>query len=269
MTLMQAMLQGLVQGLTEYLPVSSSGHLAILNLLFPSGGGSVDFSFFLHVATLISSTIFFRVEIYEIFVCWLPKNSAMKAQRKLFLLLIMACLVTGPVGLIFDPMLESWSSSTLILGFAFLVTASLLAITQYASTMRPGRKIGELTYAKSALIGLFQGFAVIPAISRSGSTIAGGVFAGLDKKSATKFSFLVGMPIILAGALKDGVNILQGEILLPSLLACIIGFVVAAISGYLAIRWMISCVSNIKLYWFSLYTAALGIGLLIYTVYGG
>lgn len=270
MGIVQALIMGIVQGLTEFLPVSSSGHLSILNLFYGTSGDSgLDFSFFLHLATLIAAMVYFRRDIVGLITCWLPKNRHMVEYRKMFKFLIVACLVTGPIGLALDDRLGALASSTLALGLSYLFTTVMLSLTEYLTTKSAHNEIDSLSTPKSAFIGLAQGIAVIPGISRAGATIAGGMVAGLSKQEATRFSFLVGLPIILLGALKDGVGLMQGTIVLPSVTICAVGFAASAVTGYLAIAWMIRYVEHIKLYWFAAYTAVLGIALISFSLMGG
>lgn len=264
MTWFQSAIMGVIQGLTEFLPVSSSGHLAIINLFFgTSGDAGFDFSFFLHVATLLAAIVYFWRDIIDLTRSLLPSNKHMVTERKTVWYLVLACLVTGPMGLLLDDSLGELSSSTLALGIAYIGTTILLSATEYYASHHDRKALDQLRPTNALFIGLAQGIAVIPGISRAGSTIAGGMLVGLSKKAATRFSFLVGMPIILAGALKDGLDIMAGQIILPPFEISLVGFIAAAISGYLAIAWMIAYVSRIKLYWFAAYTGVLAVVLLI------
>ncbi|MCL2819078.1 MAG: undecaprenyl-diphosphate phosphatase [Actinomycetia bacterium] len=255
---------GLVQGLTEFLPVSSSGHLAILNLIFGKDvAGGVSFTFFLHIATLIAALIYFWDDIRDLLVCWLPGNKDMTEARRLFIMLIVACLVTGPLGLLLESRLEAMSDSLVWIACGFLMTTVVLCAAEWISRAHQKGKLDSLGIPQAGLIGLFQGIAVVPGLSRSGATISGGLLAGLSKSAATRFAFLVGLPIIALGALKDGIELLRGDLILPAWPISLLGFVVAGISGYLAISWMISSLKKTKLYWFAAYTALLGVILLV------
>ncbi|MCL2491408.1 MAG: undecaprenyl-diphosphate phosphatase [Coriobacteriia bacterium] len=259
-----ASILGLVQGLTEFLPISSSGHLAIVNLIFGHElAGGISFMFFLHIATLIAAIIYFWDDIRGLLVCWLPKNKEMKKERKLFIMLIIVCLVTGPIGLALEGRLEDMSNSLIWLACGFFCTTLVLFAAEWISRSHQESDLSDMTMPQAALVGLFQGLAVVPGLSRSGATISGGLMAGLSRVEATRFAFLVGLPIIAVGALKDGVDMLQGELILPPWSVSLLGFVIAGVSGYLAISWMIATLKRIKLYWFGAYTALLGIVLLV------
>jgi undecaprenyl-diphosphatase len=258
-----AAIVGLVQGLTEFLPISSSGHLAILNLIFGKDvAGGVSYTFFLHIATLIAAVIYFAGDLRDLLVCWLPKNKDMVKARKLFVMLVVACLVTAPIGLALDGYLEDLSDSLVWLAVGFFATTAVLCAAEFFSRRLQSEKLSALKLPQAALIGLFQGIAVVPGLSRSGATISGGLMAGLKKAEATRFAFLVGLPIIALGALKDGVELLRGQLVLPPWPVTMLGFLVAALSGYLAISWMIARLKKIDLYWFGAYTALLGVVLL-------
>lgn len=263
MSVFQALVMGIVQGLTEFLPVSSSGHLAILNLLFKSSDGSIDFTLLLHLGTLVATLIFFWKDIVALLSSLLPKNKNMVGERRMLLALLIATAVTGPIGLLLEPKLNALSSSLLALGIAYLGTSLILCGAEYFTKNKEKVTPENMGIARAALVGLFQGVAVVPGISRSGSTIAGGMMAGLNREKATRFSFLLAIPIIAVGGLKDALDAFQGQIVLPNAFICIIGFVASLIAGYLAIRFMVDLVKRIKLYWFAGYTAILGVVLLV------
>lgn len=262
MGLLQGLIMGIVQGLTEFLPVSSSGHLALLNLVFTQSGG-IDFTFLLHLGTLLATIIYFRQDIGSMLQSLLPKNKHMVEERKLFFYLMVATAVTGPLGLLLEPKLDAFSESLLVLGFAYLGTTVVLSAAEYFTGKRDSIEISKMGWFRAALVGLAQGIAVIPGLSRSGATIAGGMGVGLSREKATRFSFLLAIPIIVAGALKDGVDLAQGQLALPGLWVCVIGFIASAVFGYIAIAVMIDLVKRIKLYWFAAYTAVLGTVLLV------
>ena len=262
MSIIESLVLGIVQGLTEFLPVSSSGHLALLNLLFGSTKGSIDFTLLLHIGTLLATFIFFWRDIVDLLKSLLPRNKHMVGERKMVLALLVASAVTGPIGLILEPKLDALSTSLLALGIAYLCTTVILCAAEYFTGNKGARTPENMGVVRAAVVGLIQGIAVVPGISRSGSTIAGGMAIGLNREKATRFSFLLAIPIIAAGGLKDGIDALQGQVILPSTLVCVVGFLASAIAGYFAIRFMVNLVKKIKLYWFAGYTAILGVVLL-------
>lgn len=263
MSVIESLILGIVQGLTEFLPVSSSGHLAILNLIFGSTEGGLDFTLLLHVGTLLATFAFFWRDILDLLKSLLPKNKHMVAERRMVLAILVATAVTGPIGLLLEPKLDALSTSLLALGIGYFVTTIMLCAAEYFTGNKGTRTPENMGVVRAAIVGLIQGIAVVPGISRSGSTIAGGMAVGLSREKATRYSFLLAIPVILAGALKDGINVIQGEIVLPSALICIVGFVASTIAGYFAILFMVDLVKKIKLYWFAGYTAILGTVLVV------
>lgn len=254
---------GLIQGLTEFLPVSSSGHLAIFNYFFPEAGGSLDYTFLLHIATLLAIIVYFRADLKAMILSLLPQNKEMKKERMMFLYLVIATAITGPIALYLEPKLDAFSSNLLILGIAYIATTILLVAAEYFTGEKASREAEEIGGWQAAFVGLAQGAAVVPGLSRSGTTIAAGMAMGLSRAQAARFSFLLIIPIVLAGAIKDGANLLQGELVIPGFFASLVGFVVAAVSGYFAIVFMIDVVKKITLYWFAFYTALLAILLIV------
>lgn len=262
MSLFESLVMGIIQGLTEFLPVSSSGHLALLGMIF-SGSSSIDFTFLLHIGTFLATIVFFRHELVAMIKSLAPKNKHMKGERHMVLALIIATAVTGPIGLILEPKLDKFSNSLVMLGCSFLLTTVVLSAAEFFSGNRGKRDPFTMSYWRAAFIGLAQGIAVLPGLSRSGATIAGGMGIGLSREKATRFSFFLALPIIFVGALKDGVALAAGELVLPGFWICLVGFVASFVAGYLAIRFMIDLVRRVKLYWFAGYTAVLGIVLLV------
>ncbi|MCL2680343.1 MAG: undecaprenyl-diphosphate phosphatase [Coriobacteriia bacterium] len=261
-----ALTLSVVQGITEFIPVSSSGHLSLLTLLFgrdPHAG--IDFTFFLHIATLIAAVLYFRDDIKDMLRSWLPQHAHdMKAQRRISVFLLVSCLITGPMGLLFADSLGYLAANLLVLGAMFILTAISLLATEYvlahASYLR---KMENLSVPRAIFIGFVQGLAVIPGLSRSGATIAAGVWMGLSRPQSARYSFLLSIPIILAGTLRDCLRLYQGTIALPPFWISLVSFIVAGVVGYLAIAWMIRLVSRSTLNYFALYTALMGIVLVV------
>lgn len=254
----EAIILGLIQGLTEFLPVSSSGHLEITNALFgvkPSE--SYIFTIAVHGATVLSTLFVFWQEILKLIKGTLKFkiNEELKYTGKIFVSMI----PVGLVGLFFQDFVEGMFKGNLVAtGIEFLITALLLALAHF---IKPRER--DISYFDSFIIGIAQAIAVVPAISRSGATIATGLLLGNRKEEVTKFSFLmVLIPII-------GVNLLEitkvnsaNEGL--NILSLVAGFLVAFISGYFACRWMIDLVKRSRLIWFSVYCAILGLFAIIF-----
>ena len=253
----QALILGLIQGLTEYLPVSSSGHLAIGSYLFGiEGEENLAFTVVVHVATVLSTFVILWSEIDWIFR-GLSKFK-LNDETKYFLNIVVSMIPIGIVGVFFkDYVEEVFGSGLLIVGCMLLLTAALLAFSYYAKP-----RIKETISWKDALvIGLAQAAAVMPGLSRSGSTIATGLLLGNKKEMMAQFSFLMVIPPILGEALLDTMKALKGANPFGdiSTLALAVGFVAAFVSGCLACKWMINIVKKGKLIYFGIYCAIVGV----------
>lgn len=254
---LQALILGLVQGLTEYLPVSSSGHLAIGQALFgmENGDDNLMFTVAVHVATILSTIVILWSEID-----WILKGLfkfEMNAETKYVLNIIVSMIPVGIVGLFFKDYVEDiFGSGLLIVGCCLLVTAALLTFSYYA---RPRQK-SHISMRDAFIIGLAQAVAVLPGLSRSGSTIATGLLLGNKKESLAQFSFLMVIPPILGEALLDVLKAVKGEAVMGGieLLPLTVGFLAAFVSGCLACKWMISIVKKGKLIYFGIYCAIVG-----------
>lgn len=264
MTVFQAVVLGIVQGLTEFLPISSDGHLAITYRLLGQSP-NLSFEVFLHAATLIAMFWYFRHDIVDLLSSLLPKNAERKAERKLVVFLVLATAVSAVIALALGPYLEGFSKNMVIVAAGFYVTTILLIV---AEAMTHGEAKIEspdrLKPLSVAVIAVFQGIAALPGVSRSGSTIAGSMLFGLKRDEAARFSFLLGIPIITLAALKDGVDVIQGASRLPgSLPVLVLGFLASGLCGYFAIWGLLRFVKNHRLYWFAAYTGVLGTVILI------
>ncbi len=276
---LQALLLGLIQGLTEYLPVSSSGHLTIASHFFGlEGEENLAYTVAVHVATVLSTIVILWKEI-----AWLIKgllkyddrnrgsvqgNSAvsrLNPEHKYALNILVSMIPVGIVGLFFkDYVEEIFGSGLAIVGSMLLVTAFLLTFSFLA---KPRQK-EDISLKDAFIIGIAQAIAVMPGLSRSGSTIATGLILGNNKEKLAQFSFLMVIPPILGEALLDikdmlseGVASVFGSI---SVSALVIGFVSAFISGCIACKWMINIVKKGKLIYFAAYCALVGVVLLIF-----
>lgn len=259
----QALLLGLVQGLTEYLPVSSSGHLAIGSALFGiEGEENLAFTVIVHVATVFSTLVILWKEI-----SWIFKGLAQCRidETRYFINIVISMIPVGIVGVFFkDYVEEIFGSGLAIVGSMLLVTALLLTFSYFA---KPRQK-ANISKRDAFIIGLAQAAAVLPGLSRSGSTIATGLLLGNSKEELAQFSFIMVIPPILGEALLDVVKMLHGsaDSMLQSVapLSLIVGFLAAFISGCVACKWMISIVKRGKLIYFAIYCALTGAATLIF-----
>lgn len=263
MNALEAALLGLLQGLGEFLPISSSGHLLLGRMLL---GLTIDESpaykmldILLHVGTLIPVLIVFWKDWWEIL-----KNPF---KSKTLLLLFIASMPTLVVKFIFDDFIDSCDSGW-FLGVSFLMTAVFLLISEYVSKKHE-QKTDKPGFLHAIVMGCMQGVALLPGVSRSGSTLAGGLLSGLDRKSAAKFSFMMSAPAIAGALLLEGKDAIEnGWIKDLEVLPTIIGVIVACIVGYLAIRFMLKLITKVSLNWFALYVAILGVLILALQLFG-
>lgn len=255
--ILQAFILGLVQGLTEFLPVSSSGHLILFKKLFglDTEKFGLNFDIAVHVATLLAVFVVFRKTIWELI---------RHPFQKTVLWLILATIPAAVVGVFFDDQIEAISQSGGFLGICFIVTAGVLLFSEWISKRRVHNNLEmeDLSWWKAGAIGLAQGVAVMPGISRSGSTLSAGLMTGLNKSSAIQFSFLMSIPVI-GGSLLLGIkDTLESP---ESFNAGVIlaGMVAAAVSGYVAVRFMLNFFRKKGMKVFAIYLIILGILVLV------
>ncbi len=254
MDTLQAIILGVVQGLTEFLPVSSSGHLQLANEILGTDlnpESNLTFSLTLHAATVLSTVVILWAEIWKLLKGIFSRTFT--AEQAYVLKIVISMIPVGIVGLFFKDYIEAAFSSIAVVGVMLLVTAALLTFAYYA---KPRQK-ESLSYRDAFIIGLAQAVAVLPGLSRSGSTIATGLLLGNKKESVAQFSFLMVLPPILGNALLD---CLKGDFgggveTLP----LVAGFVTAFITGCIACKWMIDIVKRGKLIWFAIYCAIAGV----------
>lgn len=249
---------GIIQGLTEFLPVSSSGHLVLFQRLLNMPETGLLLEILLHIGTLVAVLVVFWDD------WWMMLRHPLKdpTVRLLIIATIPAVVVTLLLGDWLDRAFSGW-----FLGISFLITSALLLASDWlanrsGSTGRRTRTaVNEMQYKQALAMGAMQAVAIVPGISRSGATIVGGLASGVPRRTAAKFSFMMSA-IATVGSLvfklKDFIEV-GGSAFEGGWLAAILGMIAAAISGYLAIRWMIRLISRISLKWFGLYTAILGI----------
>ena len=269
MSVLHSALLGLIQGLGEFLPVSSSGHLLLARLFL---GIQTDtpvmkmLDILLHIGTLIPVLIIFRRD-------WIDMILHPVRNKTLFLLLI-ASLPTLAVYLAAKtlfPAVDGFSvfDSGWFLGSSFLITALFLLLCDRVSFRNKERSGGRIGIPQALVMGIFQGVGMIPGISRSGSTILGGISTGLTRTNAAKFSFMMSAPAIVASLLMEGKDaILEGYAGEIAFVPSLIGVFTAAVIGYLSIRFMLKIISKAPLSWFALYLSVLGLVFLVLQIVG-
>lgn len=261
MNMLHACLLGLVQGLTEFLPVSSSGHLAIAQHFLPGfEQPGLLFDVLLHMATTLAVVLYFRKDILRLACCYLRKGPEVKEDRHIFNMLVLGSIPTAIIGFSGKDFFAGLFDNLLVVGCMLFVTGALLILAEKIRS--DGRQLSELKKSDSLLVGIVQGCAIIPGISRSGSTIACLLLRGIDGEAAARFSFLLSLPAI-GGAMLLSLKDLQG-ISAAELPAYGVGALVAFISGMFAIRWLMNVVRNKRLFGFAIYCFLVGSGIVIY-----
>lgn len=266
MSWIESIVLGIIQGLTEFLPVSSSGHLTIAGSLFGlSGEENLAFAILVHIATVLSTVIVLWKEISGLFkgLFTFRWNDETQMVSKILLSMI----PVGIAGFFFKDTIELFFGSGLLLvGCMLLLTAGLLMISYYP---RPVGK-EEISFRDALIIGLVQACAVLPGLSRSGSTIATGVWLGNNKEKVAKFSFLMVILPVLGEALLDAMKMLKGDVSIFTSIsapAMIGGFAAAFLSGLFACKWMIDLVRKGNLKYFAIYCVATGLFVIIYSLF--
>lgn len=265
MSILQAAVLGLVQGLAEFLPISSSGHLILARAVMgisdetASTGAFMMLDVLLHAGTLLAVLVVFWKDWWAI----LKNPFKSKTLLLLFIASLPALLVVVLLGDVIDSFFTGW-----FLGVSFLITAVFMLIAE--SVSRRAIKWAERPGFRHAIaMGCMQAVALLPGVSRSGSTLMGGVASGLNRKSAAKFSFMMSAPAILGSLVFEGKDALEnGYFQQLSLVPTIVGVLIAAVSGYLAIRFMLRLINKASLNWFALYVAVLGLVILLLQLAG-
>lgn len=267
MTYLEAIILGLVQGLAEFLPISSSGHLALIQQAFGISEDNVLlFAVLLHVGTLVSVFIVYWKDIWELIVelcltfkdIFTGKGLRLEERpvRKLGVMIIIATIPTGIIGLLFNDFFDSLYNSVVPIGVGLLITGCLLTVAEKMNAA--DKQIENMKYKDALIVGIVQGIAICPGISRSGSTLFGSLMCNLDRTFAVKFVFLISIPSILGSAILEAPDALEQGMNMADFGPILVGMVVAAVSGLIAIKTMIKVVSSKKLNYFSYYVWILG-----------
>lgn len=279
MEFLNSIIQGIIQGLTEFLPVSSSGHLALYQYYTTGNGVGADnadplLSIVLHLGTLFAVFIAFRKRIWALIREFFStikdiftgkfSFKTMNNNRRMLVMLVVACIPLLAILLVKDQV-ENVANYPIGLACCFLVTAALLFFAHRKSKREDGTD--EVKLKHGIAVGIAQAIATLPGISRSGSTTSAGLFTGLDKQTAIEFSFILGIPAILGAAvleIKDTVEAGASDV---NVMALLVGMVVAAVVGYLAIKGLEYILKKNKFSIFAIYTLALGVLVLAEGIY--
>lgn len=263
MSLLESIILGIIQGLTEFLPVSSSGHLEIAKAIFGDklvAHDSLTFTVVLHFATALSTIVIFRKEIWEILkgLFQFKWNEETKFSLRIIISMIPAVII----GLFYEEKLESlFGGKIMFVGFMLLITALLLLLADRAKNTSK-----SVSFKNAFIIGISQAIAMLPGISRSGATISTSVLLGVDRTKAARFSFLMVVPLIFGKVAKDmmsgGISFSGDQFGIMSA-----GFIAAFISGLFACSWMISLVKRSKLSYFAIYCTVVGLIAIFYAIF--
>lgn len=265
MSIFQAIILGIIQGLTEFLPISSSGHLVILpfflNWQYPQKESFI-FNVLVQIGTLVAVLIYFRKDLRDIIVGFfqqLVKGTPFAtSEARMGWLLIVATIPAGLAGLFLNDLVEQTFSSPLFAGIALLLTGLLMIIAERVSLSI--KDSNDITLLDALVMGVMQALALFPGISRSGATMSGGMMRHLRRKTAGNFSFLMSIPIMVAaGGLSTYEMLTEVTNLGDFLPIMAVGFLTAGVVGYLTIRWLLEFIKNHSLVYFSLYCFVLGI----------
>ncbi|NMD39077.1 MAG: undecaprenyl-diphosphate phosphatase [Christensenellaceae bacterium] len=263
MSVIQGILLGILQGLAEFLPISSSGHLLIVRNLFgfnDTSGTYLIFDILLHVGTLFVVLVVFWKDWLSIL-----KNPF---RSKTLLLLFVASLPALIAVILFGDLLDLFETGA-FLGVSFVITGILLLISQKSSEKFKNSSKTQVGFKNSIIMGISQILGLLPGISRSGSTIFGGIVSGLDKKTAAKFSFMMSAPAIFGSLIYEGKNALENNYFAQiEIIPTLLGMISATIFGYIAIKFMLDLIAKISLKWFAFYAIALGLIVIILQITG-
>lgn len=281
MTLLNAILLGIIQGLAEFLPISSSGHLAIFENIFKVQNAGMVFDIMLHLGTLIAIFVAFWKDICKLFIegimifrdClinatrfflnFMTKDNKKEyikivssSYRKFVMLIIVSTIPTGIIGVLLEDVVDAASQSLIVTGVCLLVTGVLLLISEVTNV--GNKRPRQVTYTQAGIIGVVQGMATLPGISRSGSTITACLLCGFDKSFAVKYSFIMSIPAVLGAVILKFKDFGSAAVSQYELINYITGTLIAAIVGYICIKTMLVIVRGKKFRYFAYYCFLIG-----------
>lgn len=260
--LIKTVILGIIQGLTEFLPISSTGHLVLARRFFGLSEAGLFLDTMLHFGTLISILLVFWNDIKRLFK---------RPLSKLLKLIIIGTIPTALIGLMLEDFFEEISRTGATIGWEFIITGLILWYADNYKT-KGTKNTEQIKYSDALIIGTLQGAAIFPALSRSGLTIAGSLFRKINREDAAKFSFLLAIPSIFGAVCLQIIKIINGQEILAissiGYIPIIVGTLAAAIFGYIAVRWMLKILKSGSLKIFSIYVWILGICIIIFQLLG-
>jgi undecaprenyl-diphosphatase len=274
MSVLQALLLGIVQGITEFLPISSSGHLVLGKALLGVHTHGIAFEVFVHFGTFLAVLTIFWGDCWNILKAWSnalhrpsPGHWSLCYQEDPFFRLgVLICLGTIPavvIGLLFEHEIEAAFSHPLFVSCALIVTGTILLGTRW--TKPQDTRFGMV---RALIIGCAQAFAILPGISRAGSTIAAGMYVGVERSETARFSFLLALPVILGAAVVEGKELLQTGIPSHETVTLLVGTIAAYGAGAIALKWLLGVIRRGRLDWFAYYCYAVGLAGVIWFARG-
>jgi undecaprenyl-diphosphatase len=272
MTLLQSIILGIIQGLTEFLPISSSAHLVIapylLNWQIPAQDAFI-FDVLVQMGTLLAVIVYFRKDLYKIIVSVIDglvhRQPFSNPLARLGWFLVLATIPAVIAGFLFKSLVERAFSNPLAAGLFLLGTAALLVTAELVG--KRNRQIESLTWLDALLVGLVQVISLLPGISRSGSTISGGMVRNLDRPSAARFSFLMSVPVMIGAGVLATLDLIKLPNFTGQIPTLVVGFITAAVVGYFAIHWLLSYLSKRSLYLFAIYSVvAAAVVVIVYLI---
>lgn len=251
--LIKTVVLGIIQGFTEFLPVSSSGHLVLFGKILKLSGAGLFLDTMLHFGTLLAVFVIFWEDILYMIK---------KPFSRLTLLVVAGTIPTAIIGLFFKDFFEEVAQTGSIIGWDFLATGLILWLAD--SVKDKGLKnMDDIRFSDALVVGTLQGVAILPAISRSGLTIAGSLFRGINREAAARFSFLLSIPAIMGAVVLQSADLFQGKAETVGVVSLAVGTLTAALCGYIAVKWMLKVIQRGTLKGFSVYVWILGLGILV------
>ena len=268
--LLKFILLAVIQGISEVLPISSSGHLQIVQEMLGMDTSSLTVSIFLHLGSLVAMIVFYRKLVFSIIGNSIKyvfksneRNDTNKNYLKLLFMIVIACIPAGLIGLLFKNKIESIFANTIFIGINLIITGILLFLQKY---IKGKKTLDRMNWLDAIIIGLFQTIGILPGISRSGITTIGGKVSKLQDEDAINFAFLLFIPVTLGTGLLEVVDIIKGDLVLSSndILLYIVGIIISGLVTYIALSLLLKIIKKGKLHYFAYYCFVVGLAVIIW-----
>lgn len=268
--LLKFILLAVIQGISEVLPISSSGHLQIVQEILGMDTSSLTVSIFLHLGSLVAMIVFYRKLVFSTVgnaaKCVFKsseRNDTNKNALKLLFMIVIACIPAGLIGVLFKSKIESIFANTIFIGINLIITGCLLFLQKY---IKGKKTLDTMNWRDAIIIGLFQAIGILPGISRSGITTIGGKVSKLQDEDAINFAFLLFIPVTLGTGLLEVVDIIKGDLVLSSndILLYIVGIIISGLVTYIALSLLLKIIKKGKLHYFAYYCFAVGLAVIIW-----